>query len=167
MRIIRHSSEKLKLRDYSPVHLTQGGLDRLKDQLERLKKSLPQLIGETARAAAYGDRSENAEYKEAKSTLRRTHRQIIGIEDRIKRSVVIKKDPGATGSVQIGSTVVLEIKGKQKTFEILGSYETDPARGRISFQSPLGAALLGHMVGEDIIVETPGGAQEYRILEIR
>lgn len=167
MRIIRHSSEKLKVRDYSPVHLTQSGLDRLKDQLERLQKSLPQLISETARAAAYGDRSENAEYKEAKSTLRRTHRQIIGIEDRIKRAVVIKKDPNAFEGVQIGSTVILETKGKQKTFEILGSYETDPARGRISFQSPLGAALLGHMAGEKVAVETPGGTQEYRIIEIR
>src|SRR3989338_6076754 len=119
MRILRHSSEKLKIRDTSPVHLTQDGFDRLKSQLERLKKSLPGLINETQRTAAYGDRSENAEYKEAKSLLRRTHRQIIGIEDRLKRAVIIARGPNASGSVQIGSTVTLQIKGKKRIFEIL------------------------------------------------
>lgn len=166
MQIIRHSSDKLKLRDYSPVHMTQDGLDRLRAQLERLKKMLPELITETARAAAYGDRSENAEYKEAKSSLRRTHRQILGIEERIKRAVVIKKDASISGKIQIGSTVVLETGGKKKTFEILGSYETDPARGRISFESPLGKALLNHTTGESVSVQTPGGSQIYRIIKV-
>jgi transcription elongation GreA/GreB family factor len=167
MRILRHSSEKLKIRDTSPVHLTQDGFDRLKNQLERLKKSLPELINETQRTAAYGDRSENAEYKEAKGLLRRTHRQIIGISDKIKRAVIIASGPNASGGVRIGSSVILETKGKKLTFEILGSSETDPAHGRISFQSPLGAALIDRRVGDTVAIKTPGGDQEYRILEIR
>jgi transcription elongation GreA/GreB family factor len=150
-----------------PVYLTPEGIRRLEARLERLKRSLPAVIEEAARTAAYGDRSDNAEYKEAKGILRRTKGQIVNIEDQLKRVVAIPSGAGAAGSIQLGSTVKLSTGGAVKVFRILGSSETDPSRGRISYTSPLGAALVGHVVGDTVIVETPGGKQEYIVREVK
>ncbi len=157
----------MKKRDDSPIYLTQDGFDRLKQKLERLKKSLPALIAETQRTAAYGDRSDNAEYKEVKSTLRRTHWQILSVENQIKRTVVIKSDPDDSGTVRLGSTVTLEANGRERIFQILGSHESDPARGLISNESPLGKNLLGKKTGGAVSIQTKNGKQEYKILEIK
>ena len=160
-----------------PVYLTPEGIKRLETRLARLKASLPAAIAETARTSAYGDRSDNAEYKEAKGILRRTHGQIFNIEDQLKRVVVIlAPGAGAAGTIQLGSTVTVMPEpagkdvawaGQQKTFRILGASETDPSRGRISHTSPLGAALLGHIKGDVVIVQTPGGIQKYKITEVK
>jgi len=163
-----------------PVYLTPEGVKRLQARLARLKASLPAAIAETARTSAYGDRSDNAEYKEAKGILRRTHGQIFNIEDQLRRVILISPTgvgAGVTGTVQLGSTVMVEIqKGgtpgvtaslSRKTFRILGSSETDPSRGRISHTSPLGAALLGHIAGDVVTVQTPIGRQEYKIVDVK
>lgn len=162
-----------------PVYLTEEGLRRLKEKLARLKRVLPDFIAEAQRTAEYGDRSDNAEYKEAKSILRRTHRQILSINDQIKRVVIIKSGTNASGTVQLGSIVVLEAEdGTQSTFLILGSRETNPAKGRISNQSPLGAALINHSKGDIVTIHLPppmsggrlgaeGDSRKYRIIEIR
>ncbi|HEY5220545.1 MAG TPA: transcription elongation factor GreA [Candidatus Paceibacterota bacterium] len=154
-----------------PVYLTPEGVKRLKGRLERLKHSLPAVIEEAGRTAAYGDRSDNAEYKEAKGILRRTRGQILNIEDQLKRVVEIPAGADEAGKVRLGSTVVLEIKkgsdSTRKTFRIVGSSETDPTRGRISHTSPLGAALIGHAKDDTATIQTPGGKQEYYILEVK
>jgi transcription elongation factor GreA len=147
----------------------------LKTRLERLKASLPAAIAETSRTSAYGDRSDNAEYKEAKGILRRTHGQIFNIEDQLRRVVLIDSGTGVAGMIQLGSTVIVEIKkdgaplspATRKMFRILGSSETDPGHGRISHASPLGAALLGHAAGDVVAVQAPGGTQEYKIIEVK
>jgi transcription elongation factor GreA len=158
-----------------PVYLTPEGVKRLEARLARLKASLPAAIAETSRTSAYGDRSDNAEYKEAKGILRRTHGQIFNIEDQLRRVVLISSGTGAAGTVQLGSTVVVEIKkddgtpsspATHKTFRILGSSETDPSHGRISHTSPLGAALIGHGVGDMVAVHAPGGTQKYKIIGV-
>lgn len=182
MQIPRRKSEELaalRNRNNGPLHLTPEGIEHLKDKLTRLKKSLPELIAETQRTADYGDRSENAEYKDAKATLRRTHRQIFTIEDQLKRAVVIKSPSIGSPSqtlgisdsyrvVELGSTVVLESKdGIHSTFRILGSFETSPEKGFISYKSPLGEALINHKEGDIVAIKTPRGLVEYRIIEIR
>ncbi len=160
-----------------PVYLTPEGVRRLEARLARLKTSLPDAIAETARTSAFGDRSDNAEYKEAKGILRRTHAQIFTIEDQLKRVVVIADGADADGRVRLGTTVMVEVakaikkqgdaaSSTRKTFRIVGPSETDPAHGRISHTSPLGAALIGHCVGDSMSVQTPGGMQEYKIVEI-
>ncbi len=165
--------EKFQKRDTGPVHITKAGLDRMRERLERLKRGLPELISEAERTAAYGDRSENAEYKDAKGRLRGTHRQIFSIEDQLKRVVLIRPGAGTSGTVQIGSAVVLDTQATgstsspHKTFQIVGSHETDPARGRISFSSPLGAALMGRKKGDAVTIKTASGARTYRIIEVR
>jgi transcription elongation GreA/GreB family factor len=150
-----------------PVYLTADGLRRLQERLARLKKNLPAAIDETARTSAYGDHSDNAEYKEAKSILRRTHRQIFAIEDQLKRIVVIAAGPDAEGKIQLGSTVVMELGGERKTYRIVGPSEADPSRGRISHVSPLGSALIGHARGDIVTLQTPHGNREYTIVEVR
>jgi len=154
--------------DDGPFFVTAEGLERLHTYLDRLKQSLPHLISEAERTAAYGDRSENDEYKHAKALLRRTHRQISTAEHRINRASVIPSGPSASGAIRLGSTVVLDAGGgKQKTFLILGPHEADPAKGRISDRSPLGTVLMGRRQGETVTVKTENGAQEYGILEVR
>ena len=167
MQIPKRRWEQFQKRDTGPVHITKAGLDSMRERLERLKRGLPELISEAERTAAYGDRSENAEYKDAKGRLRGTHRQIFSIEDQLKRVVIIKPGASASGMVEIGSTVALEVNVETETFQILGSHETDPARGRISFSSPLGAALMGHKKGDEVSIKTASGTRMYRIIEVR
>ena len=150
-----------------PVYLTPEGVKRLEARLARLKRSLPAAIEEAGRTAAYGDRSDNAEYKEAKGILRRTRGQILNIEDQLKRIVEISTGADAAGKIRLGSTVTLSTGNSVKIFRIVGSSETDPSHGRISHTSPLGAGLMAHGVGEVVTVPTPAGAQTYKILEIR
>ena len=152
--------------DTEPVYLTAEGLENLKRHLEKLKAALPKLIDETQKAAAFGDRSDNAEYKESKYALNRTHSQIRSAEDKLKRATLIKNDP-KSGVVQIGSTVVLKTgEGKERTFEIVGSVETNPGAGRISHKSPLGAGLLGLKTGDRVTINMDSGKKEYTILRI-
>jgi transcription elongation GreA/GreB family factor len=158
--------------DGKPVYLTPAGIESLQGELARLKKRLPDAAGEAARTAAYGDRSDNAEYKQAKGALRRMHYRIFEIETQLKHAVAIGTTPNTAGTIQLGSTVILEVNGSgapalKKTFQILGPQETDPARGRISHLSPLGAALIGHANGDIVEVKTGNGLQTYRIVEIR
>ena len=150
-----------------PVYLTQKGLESLKERLVKLKSSLPGLADEVQRAAAYGDRSENAEYKEAKSILRKTEGQILGIEDRLKRVELIRPDKETKDIVQLGSTVTLVREdGSTKKFQILGRSETNPEDGFISNESPLGRAVLGKKVGDKFKFVLPSGATiEYGIMK--
>ena len=151
-----------------PVYLTQDGLDRLTKRLARLRRELPDAALEAQRTAAYGDRSDNAEYKEAKGILRRTQRQIWNLEDQLKRVVVIAPDENKSGTVQLGSTVTLEIDhASRKKFQILGTLETNPEGGCISHKSPLGAALIGRKQGDEVKIKTPGGERVYKIVEIK
>ncbi|MCR4328178.1 MAG: transcription elongation factor GreA [Patescibacteria group bacterium] len=188
----RRTSDIFRKKENSSIYLTQDGFRRLKEKLARLKASLPSLITETARTAAYGDRSENAEYKEAKSTLRRTHGQIFNIENRLKYVQIITEGRNATGTVRIGSTVVFEKSNttdstgslrissgspsptnpKQETgikrkFQIVGPHEANPDKGRISYLSPIGAALMQRKQGDVVAINTERGIQGYRIIEIQ
>ena len=176
MPIPRHKKIDPERINLTPVYLTAAGIEALQKDLARLKKKLPALAEEASRTAAYGDRSDNAEYKQAKGALRGTRRQIYFIEDQLKRVVAIKPGTNADGTVRQGSVVTLQEVGGadgaggkvvEKRFEILGPSETDPTRGRISDQSPLGAALIGRAQGDVIIIKTEKGGKEYRILKIK
>ncbi len=167
MQIPKRRLEKLVVRDNSPIPITKEGLAELKEKLERLKAAIPHLAGEAKRTADYGDRSENAEYKDAKGKLRGTHRQILNLENQIKRATVIRLGSGFAGKIQLGSTVDLESNGKKLTFQIVGPQETNPDKGRISHKSPLGSALLGHKKGDSVNIKTTAGQLEYTILDVR
>lgn len=167
-RMIFTRRKDTRVKDEGPVYLTAEGLEDLKRKLAKLRKNLPELIEETQKAAAYGDRSDNAEYKEAKYNLRRTEGQILGIEDRLKRVEVIQPDKNLQNIVQIGSLVTLVLTdGTTKRFRILGRSETDPESGSISNESPLGKAVLGKKLGEKFEFSSPNGTIfEYGILKV-
>lgn len=157
-----------KVLDDGPVYLTEDGVIRLKKHLEELKIRLPHLIEETMEAASQGDRSDNDGYKQSKMLLRRTQRQIWNIESQLKRVVIIRPGLNATGTVQLGSRVVLETEsGDERVYEIVGPRETNPARERISQDSPLGKALLGHAKDETVTVQTVNGERKYKIIKVQ
>ncbi|MDO8466807.1 MAG: transcription elongation factor GreA [bacterium] len=175
MQIPLRRHEKLMVRDESPIPLTKEALEKLKEKLARLKASLPEQIVTTKAAADLGDRSENAEYQISKGKLRGTHRQILMIENQLKRAVIIKANN--SGRIQLGSTVVLQTYNnktndlqqnkKTLTFQILGSFETNPGKGVISESSPLGSALIGHQQGDEVIIKTESGEKKYTIKEVQ
>ncbi|MEK9170152.1 MAG: GreA/GreB family elongation factor [Patescibacteria group bacterium] len=167
MQIPRRKSEELRRKVEGPLHITEKGLSDLKEKLARLKSALPEYVAETQRAAAFGDRSENDEYKEAKSRLTRTHWQILTITDQIKRAAIIPSGKNTSGIVKLGSSVVLKMSDGLETFRIVGPYETNPSLGRISFQSPLGAALMNHKKGDIVAIKTPVGSKNYIIIDIK
>lgn len=158
--------EELKIWESDPVYLTAEGLEKLKGRLEYLRKNLPEIVKEVSRTAAYGDRSENAEYKAAKSRLRSTQYQIASIEDQLRKIKVIPDSPDSNGEIKMGSTVKVLSRGEEKTFRIVGRSEADPSKGMISNESPLGKALIGRKAGEAIKFETQAGIQEYKVTEI-
>ena len=164
----RRQQRPIRLEDDEPIPLTQEGLKRLKEKLARLKESLPGIIDETQRTAAYGDRSDNAEYKDAKSTLRRTQSHILHIEDQLRRVSIIKMGQTTSGKIALGSTVTLESeKGTRSIFQIVGSHETNPTKGRISHLSPFGKALIGHLKNDMVTIKTPAGETLYRVVEVK
>lgn len=165
MRIPIRRGEKNRIKD-DDQYLTPDGIAELKRDLERLKAAQPRAIAEVVRTQAMGDLSENAAYTDAKGKLRGINNRIMEIEDKLKFVRVIP--PGSSdGTVRIGSAVVVEVMGKEKTFVILGSAETDPASGRISYKSPVGAALMGHAHGEHVWVEISKKKIEYKIISVK
>jgi transcription elongation GreA/GreB family factor len=160
-------------RNEEPIYFSSKRIEEMYERLARLKKSIPDLAGEAARTAAYGDRSDNAEYKQAKGALRFAHREIFRIENDLKRAVAITPGRNAEETIHLGSVVTLQEEngdGKampERTFEILGPQETDPGKGRISDQSPLGKALMKRKKGDIVSIETGVGMRKYLILEVK
>lgn len=131
-------------------HITHKKLDEIKNKIDELKKvSRPEAVREVQRLAEMGDFSENAAYQMAKGRLRGINRKIEELENYADHAVVIRPDTH-TDTVQLGSTVTVEIRGTRKTYTILGSLETDPHQGIISSSSPMGSALMGRKAGDVI-----------------
>lgn len=149
-------------------YITREGLEKLKNELLELKNvKLKEVAVRIKEAKDLGDLSENAEYHEAKNEQAFLYGKVVSIEKKIKNSDIIEKD-GCKGKdkVEAGCTVVVENDGEKMTFEMVGSAESDPARGKISINSPLGSALAGHKKGDVVTVATPAGEAKYKILNI-
>ncbi|HOZ56453.1 MAG: Transcription elongation factor GreA [Parcubacteria group bacterium ADurb.Bin316] len=146
-------------------YITREKCEELKARLERLKKvSQPRTIAEVKRLAADGDFSENAAYQIAKGKLRGINQRILEIEDLLKRAIIIELQKN-NGTVQLGSIVTVEANGKQKIYQILGSAETDPDKGIISRNSPIGRNLIGKRVGDVVIIHL-NKEFRYKIIKI-
>ncbi len=151
------------------VYLTREGYQRLQERLEYLiKVRRPQVAEQIREAKAMGDISENAGYDEAKNAQAFLEGEIAELEWKLKHAVIIE-DEGVHGEVALGSQVTVrdEESGLEETYTIVGSAEADPFDGRISNESPVGKALMGHREGDVVEVETPGGTFRMRILSIR
>lgn len=148
------------------VYLTKERLEELQKELADLKSAGRQEIAERLkRAKELGDLSENSEYFEARESQERLELRIGDLEELIKNAVIIKKITGSL-TVKVGSTIKVQKDGKIFTYMIVGSNESQPEKGFISNESPLGRGFLGHKVGDSILVKTPAGTQHYKIIAI-
>lgn len=162
----RRGEEEARLKQVHDDYFTPEKIAAMERQLERLKKvERPPAIAETQRLAEMGDFSENVGYQVAKAHLRRINNKITTLEEKLKTAIPIERG-SVDGVVRIGSRVGVVVGGVQKTFDILGSNETDPMKGRVSYLSPLGQALLGHRVGDEVVFVSPVGEQVYQVIEI-
>lgn len=149
--------------------LTADGARELEEQLELLKTVTRKEVAEQIKKAReFGDISENAEYDEAKNEQARIEGEIIELEKKLRNAMIINTSEIDTTTVTLGTHVfVEEVKSKtQMEFTIVGSTEASPAKKRISNESPVGAALLGHSKGDKVEITTPGGVVNYKILKI-
>lgn len=148
--------------------LTIEGLKELEAELEQLKTEGRKEAAEKIKVArSFGDLSENAEYDEAMSDQAKLEARISEIEYIIKNSRVLDVDTLGTENVHIGSTVkIVDKKKKEYTYTIVGFAQADPAVGKISDESPVGKALIGHEVGDKVVVEVPSGTLQFKITEI-
>jgi transcription elongation factor GreA len=152
-------------RPAEPVQVSAGALERMAaelDELTRVKR--PEVVHRIKTAREHGDLKENAEYHAAREEQSFLEGRIQALEDRIRRAVVVEEV--ATGRVVVGSTVTVEIMGDEVRYTIVGSAEADPASGKLSMASPVGAALLGARPGAEIDVRTPRGPVRYRVVSI-
>lgn len=151
--------------DLSKIQFTASGLAEVKLELEELKtKKLPDAIERVARARDFGDLSENAEYHAAREELSLLEGRIEELEDIVARAYVADKK--SNESIGIGCKVTVELSGKEHTYEIVGEWEADPMKQKISHTSPLGTALVGKKKGETVEFQAPAGKVIYKIKKI-
>ena len=146
--------------------MTRAGYDRLKEELERLKHvDRHAIIKAIAEARAHGDLSENAEYHAAREKQSFIEGRIVELEGKVGAADVI--DPPKSGDrVTFGSTVLLEDEaGKEFRYQIVGSDEAEPAKGKISVLAPLARTLIGKSVGDTVTAQLPNGKKTFDIIK--
>lgn len=144
-------------------YLTKEGFEKLKKELEYLQNTKRKEVSERIRhTASHGDLKENAGYHAAKDEQGFLEGRIKELREIINQAKIIEKKEGA--NVQIGSFVLLESSEGQERFQIIGPEEADIFNNKISFESPLGKALLNGKKGDSVKVNTPGGEKKYKIL---
>ena len=147
--------------------MTRVGFERLRDELDRLKRvERPAIIKAIAEARAHGDLSENAEYHAAREKQSFLEGRINELEGKVGGAEVIDA-PAGGDRVTFASTVRLEDEaGKEVRYWIVGSDEAEPAKGRISILAPLARTLIGKRVGDSVTAQLPGGKKTFEILEV-
>jgi transcription elongation factor GreA len=151
-----------------PVYLTAEGVDDLRRELDHLVNvKRPALAERLHKAIQQGDLSENADYIAAKEEQGFLEGRIQQIEVMLRNAAIIETD-GSGEEVALGRcvTVIEEGEGEEETFRIVGPIEADPLKGRVSYESPLGQALLGRRVGDVVTVDAPAGKLVFHITEI-
>ncbi len=151
------------------IKITDDGLKKLQQELETLKTEGRADIAEKIKVArGYGDLSENSEYDEAKNEQAKLEARILEIEAMLKNVEIIEDIKGNAKTVVIGCKVkVLDMEfGDEDEYRVVGSTEADSRCGKISDESPMGKALLGRKLGDEVIFEAPAGEFKVKILEI-
>ncbi|MGF7186849.1 transcription elongation factor GreA [Desulfitispora alkaliphila] len=152
------------------IFLTPDGLKKLEKELEELKSVKRREVAERIKQAIeFGDISENSEYEDAKNEQAFIEGRIITLEKKLRNARVISEEDLAAGIVTIGTTVVLKDMEYDDEIEytIVGSMEADPAENKISNESPVGKAILGKSIGDEVDVEVPAGLLKYKVIDIK
>jgi transcription elongation factor GreA len=151
----------------SDVHITPEGLEAVKAELRELTTvKRPAIVAKIKAAREFGDLSENFEYHAAKNEQGMMEARINELEAVVKNHVLIETRK-SNGVVLMGSTVRFQEDGEgEESYRIVGPAEADPKSGRVSYESALGKALIGHKVGEEVEIRTPNGAYRVRIVGV-
>ena len=143
------------------------GHAHLESELKRLKTERPEVVEAIEAARAHGDLSENAEYHAAKERQGQIEATIADLEDKLSRAMIIDPKSLSGDKVVFGATVTLiDEDNKKVKYQLVGQVEADANKGRISYNAPLGRALIGRQKGEDVQVSTPSGDRYYEIAKI-
>lgn len=149
-------------------YISPKGHQKLVDELEDLmKRERPEVTKLVQWAASNGDRSENADYLYGKKRLREIDRRIRFLTQRLDKAVVVDPTKIKSDKIQFGATVeVADENGNLRKFTIVGVDEVDTAKNRISWQSPIGRALIGKEEGDEVIIRAPAGEMSYEVQSI-
>jgi len=146
--------------------ISQEGYDKLQAELTLLTTVRRKEIAERIeRAKELGDLSENAEYSEAKDAQAMNEGRILELTNTLKNVTIVQRN-SASNEVAMGSRVTVKVNGNEKEYLIVSFNEADPINGKISNESPLGVAFLHHQKGDEVIVETPKGKVNYKIIKV-
>ena len=149
------------------VPMLAEGYEKLTADLQALRQERPKIVDAIEEARAHGDLSENAEYHAAKERQGQVEAQIAEIEDRVSRAQIIDPSSLSGDKIVFGATVtVLDDGEKPQRYQIVGQTEADARQGRISYDSPMGRALIGKQVGEEVEVTVPSGDRFYLVDKI-
>lgn len=147
--------------------MLKEGYEKLHSDLKRLKEERPEIVDAIEEARAHGDLSENAEYHAAKERQGQIEASIADIEDRLSRAQIIDPTELSGDKIVFGATVTLKDEDDKKVkYQIVGQTEADAKTGRISYNSPLGRALIGRIKGEEVEVTVPAGDRWYEVAKI-
>lgn len=152
------------------MYLTKDGLEELKKEHEQLVKvRRPEVVNRVSDARNMGDLSENAEYTAAREELSFIDGRIDELDELLKQVVLIEDNKAVTSQgkmIQLGSKVTVQVNGKQEVYLVVGEWEADPTEKKISNESPLGKALIGKSIGDQVEVTAPAGKILYTISSI-
>ncbi len=151
-----------------PIYLTAEGAERLRAELAHLKGPLREEMALRLRSAVQqGDLSENADYHKAKEDQGFLEGRIQELDYTLKNAIIVETQPGKHEIAEVGVLVTVLLEDDDPvTYQLVGAKEADPRQGKISNESPIGKALLGHHEGEEVVAQTPGGTLRVKILKI-
>ncbi|WP_420605188.1 transcription elongation factor GreA [Novosphingopyxis sp.] len=152
---------------FEKMPMLAEGMDKLRAQLKLLKEERPLIVDAIEEARAHGDLSENAEYHAAKERQGQVEASIADIEDKLSRAQVIDPSELSGDKVVFGATVtMLDENDKPVKYQIVGEAEADAKNGKLSYSSPLGRALIGKKIEEEVEVTVPSGDKYYLVEKI-
>lgn len=152
------------------LYITEKGKKEKEERLEYLKTvRRPEVLEKLKTAREYGDLSENSEYDAARAEQGRVESEINMIEETLRLAIIVSDDEVRTDRVHVGSTVTVydEEMGENEEYKVVGVIESDPDRGWVSNESPIGKALMGKKKGEVVSINTPNGSYSVKIISIK
>lgn len=150
-----------------PYYLTQDGYNQLKEEYRLLvNNEKPKVIKKMKEARAKGNLEDNPEYDSVREEQMMLEGRILEIEQILEHAKIVDTERVIDGQIMIGSKVTVEIDGDAETYQIVGSAEADPGNGKISYESPVGKALLGLSPGDLVEVKLPHATLSYKVVEI-
>ncbi len=145
---------------------TQAGYAALQKELTEINEKIEENKKDISTARSYGDLSENSEYDEAKQEQGKLHARKAELEEMIANAKILDESQIDESKISVGSIVVVKSARGEKTYHIVGSYETDPVSGKISDASPIGLALIGARAGDTVVVNTARGSMDLTVLSV-